>query len=77
MRLLVVEDEKRMAGLLKKALQEEGYAVTTAADGKTAVEIAQASQFDLILLDIMLPVWMDFRWRSDCGARAIACLFLC
>lgn len=44
-----------MAGLLKKALQEEGYAVTTAADGKTALEMAQASQFELILLDIMLP----------------------
>ena len=55
MRLLVVEDEKRMAELLKKALQEEGYAVTTAADGKTALEMAQASQFELILLDIMLP----------------------
>lgn len=55
MRLLVVEDEKRMAGLLKKALQEEGYAVTTAADGKTALEMAQTSQFELILLDIMLP----------------------
>jgi two-component system, OmpR family, response regulator len=55
MRLLVVEDEKRMADLLKKALQEEGYAVATAADGKTAVEMAQASQFELILLDIMLP----------------------
>jgi DNA-binding response OmpR family regulator len=36
-------------------LQEEGYGVTTAADGKTAVEMAQASQFELILLDIMLP----------------------
>jgi DNA-binding response OmpR family regulator len=55
MRLLVVEDEKRMADLLKKALQEEGYAVATAADGKTAVEMARASQFELILLDIMLP----------------------
>ena len=44
-----------MADLLKKALQEEGYAVATAADGKTAIEMAQSSQFELILLDIMLP----------------------
>jgi DNA-binding response OmpR family regulator len=55
MRLLVVEDEKRMADLLKRALQEEGYAVVTTADGTTAVEMAQSSQFELILLDIMLP----------------------
>jgi DNA-binding response OmpR family regulator len=55
MRLLVVEDEKRMADLLKKALQEEGYSVTTAADGKAAVEMAQASEFELILLGVMLP----------------------
>jgi two-component system response regulator MprA len=55
MRLLVVEDEKRMADLLKKALQEEGYAVATASDGKIAVEMALAGQFELILLDIMLP----------------------
>ena len=55
MRLLVVEDEKRMADLLRKGLHEEGYAVTVASDGTTAVEMAEASQFDLILLDLMLP----------------------
>src|SRR5688572_18142120 len=55
MRLLVVEDEKRMADLLRKGLQEEGYAVTVASDGTTAVEMAEANQFDLILLDLMLP----------------------
>jgi DNA-binding response OmpR family regulator len=55
MRLLVVEDEKRMADLLRKGLQEEGYAVTVASDGTTAVEMAEGSQFDLILLDLMLP----------------------
>ncbi|MEX2260427.1 MAG: response regulator transcription factor [Bryobacteraceae bacterium] len=55
MRLLVVEDEKRMADLLRKGLEEEGYAVAVAADGRTAFEMAQASEFELILLDIMLP----------------------
>jgi DNA-binding response OmpR family regulator len=55
MRLLVVEDEKRMADLLRKGLQEEGYAVTVASDGTTAVEMAEANQFELILLDLMLP----------------------
>jgi DNA-binding response OmpR family regulator len=61
MRLLVVEDEKRMADLLRKGLQEEGYAVTVAADGPIAVEMAEASQFDLILLDIMLPGMNGFQ----------------
>ena len=55
MRLLIVEDEKRMANLLRKGLQEEGYVVAVAIDGPTAFEMAQASDFDLILLDIMLP----------------------
>ena len=55
MRLLVVEEEKRMADLLRKGLHEEGYVVATAADGTSAVEMAQASQFELILLDVMLP----------------------
>ncbi len=55
MRLLVVEDETRMADLLRRGLQEEGYAVAVAADGPTAIEMAHAADFDLILLDIMLP----------------------
>jgi DNA-binding response OmpR family regulator len=55
MRLLVVEDEKRMAELLRKGLEEEGYVVAIAVDGPTGFEMAQASEFELILLDIMLP----------------------
>jgi DNA-binding response OmpR family regulator len=55
MRLLLVEDEKRMAELLRKGLEEEGYNVALSTDGPTAFEMAQASEFELILLDIMLP----------------------
>ena len=55
MRLLVVEDEKRMADLLRKGLQEEGYVVAVATNGAIAFEMAQAGEFELILLDIMLP----------------------
>jgi DNA-binding response OmpR family regulator len=69
MRLLVVEDEKRMAELLRKGLEEEGYAVTVALDGPTALDIARASAFELILLDVMLPGLDGFtvakRLRSD------------
>lgn len=55
MHLLVVEDEQRMAGLLRRGLEEEGYVVTVASDGLSAVDITLAGHFDLILLDVMLP----------------------
>ncbi len=69
MRLLVVEDEKRMAKLLRKGLEEEGYVVAVALDGHTGLAMARASSFELILLDIMLPGMDGFsvakRLRSD------------
>jgi len=55
MRLLVVEDETGMARLLKRGLEEEGYAVTTAGDGATGLAMARSGGFDVILLDIMMP----------------------
>jgi heavy metal response regulator len=55
MRLLVVEDEKKVAGFIKKGLEEEGYAVDLAADGKTGLEMALDRVHDLIVLDIQLP----------------------
>jgi DNA-binding response OmpR family regulator len=55
MRLLVVEDEKRMAELLRKGLEEEGYVVAVALYGPTGLATARTCAFELILLDIMLP----------------------
>lgn len=55
MRLLVVEDEKKVAGFIKRGLQEEGYAVDVASDGKTGLAMALDGVHDLILLDIHLP----------------------
>ncbi len=55
MHILAVEDEPAMAGLLQSALSEEGYFVTLATDGGTALQLGQTSRFDLILLDLMLP----------------------
>jgi two-component system alkaline phosphatase synthesis response regulator PhoP len=54
-RILVVEDESAIAFGLKLDLETEGYAVETVADGDTAVRRAREAEFDLILLDIMLP----------------------
>jgi heavy metal response regulator len=55
MRVLVVEDEKKVAGFIKKGLEEEGYAVDWAADGKTGLQMAMDRVHDLIILDIQLP----------------------
>jgi two-component system copper resistance phosphate regulon response regulator CusR len=53
--ILVVEDETKIAASLGKGLGEAGYAVTTAADGETGLNLARSGQFDLVVLDIMLP----------------------
>ncbi len=55
MRLLVVEDEKKVSSFIKKGLEEEGYAVDVAFDGKTGLEMAMDAVHDLIVLDIHLP----------------------
>lgn len=55
MRVLVVEDDARMASLLERGLSEEGYQVVVARDGLEGLSMARAAGFDLILLDVMLP----------------------
>lgn len=55
MRILVVEDDPRMLRLLRQGLQERNCAVLTAPDGETALQIAMAHEFDVIVLDIGLP----------------------
>jgi heavy metal response regulator len=55
MRILVVEDEKKVASFLKKGLEEECYAVDCAYDGEEALFMVEANDYDLVLLDIMLP----------------------
>lgn len=55
MRILLVEDEPSAARILAKGLREQSYAVDVAADGETALEQAQTNEYDLIILDVMLP----------------------
>lgn len=55
MRILVVEDEKKIADFIKRGLKEEGYAVDSAYDGEQGLFLAKTSEYDLILLDLMLP----------------------
>ena len=55
MRVLVVEDEVKMAGLLKRGLEEEGYAVDMSGTGLDALWLASENPYDAVVLDIMLP----------------------
>jgi two-component system OmpR family response regulator len=67
-RLLVVEDDERMATLLKRALEEDGYAVDLAGDGVEALWLGQENDYDAVVLDGMLPGLDGFdvvrQWRE-------------
>lgn len=69
MRILVVEDEPKMAKLLRRGLTEEGYAVDVANKGDDALWMAASAPYDAIVLDVMLPVLDGFevcrRLRRD------------
>lgn len=55
MRVLIVEDERTIAAYVKRGLEEQGYAVDAAYDGREALEWLDAAPFDLVVLDVMLP----------------------
>ena len=55
MRILVIEDELKTAAYLKKGLEESGYAVDVASDGPQGLILAQEEEYDVIVLDVMLP----------------------
>ena len=55
MRLLIVEDDERLANMLSRGLTEEGYSVDVAQDGESGLSMGLASSYDCILLDVMLP----------------------
>ncbi|HYW70671.1 MAG TPA: response regulator transcription factor [Pyrinomonadaceae bacterium] len=71
MRILVVEDEPRMAGVIAKGLRENSYAVDVAEDGEAALYQSSINDYDLILLDVLLPrrdgfdVCRELRARGD------------
>jgi DNA-binding response OmpR family regulator len=55
LKLLIVEDEARMLELLRKGLTEEGHTVACASNGREGLEMARAYEFDVIILDVMMP----------------------
>ncbi|SPE30534.1 Transcriptional regulatory protein TcrA [Candidatus Sulfopaludibacter sp. SbA3] len=71
MRILVVEDEPRMAALLRQGLTEEGHAVTVALEGRGGLCMAEAGGFELLILDVMLPGLSGFEIARSLRARRI------
>ena len=55
-RILIVEDEKRLAGVLKIQLEEEGFLVDLAYDGYVGKYLVEQNSYDLVILDINLPL---------------------
>lgn len=72
MRVLVVEDSRRLAGIIKRGLLEEGYAVDNAYDGEEAEYMAETTPFDIIILDIMLPKKDGLAVCRDLRAKAVS-----
>jgi heavy metal response regulator len=71
MRILVVEDEEKVASFIRKGLEEEHYAVDVALDGEEGLLLAQINPYDLIVLDLMLPKVDGFRFLSQLRSDSV------
>ncbi len=65
MRILVVEDDRKVAGFIEQGLREEGYAVDVAPDGEAATMAAHVYEYDVILLDVVLPKKNGFQVATE------------
>jgi two-component system OmpR family response regulator len=78
MRILVVEDDKTLAGFITKGLKEAGYAVDLAQTGKQGLEMGLANPYDAAVVDIMLPeldgISLIERWRTEKVKTAVIIL---
>ena len=71
MRILIVEDEKKIANFIKRGLEEEQHEVQTAADGEVGLRLALEKMFDLIVLDWMLPKMDGLSLLKDLRGKKI------
>jgi DNA-binding response OmpR family regulator len=65
MKVLVVEDDRKVAGFIEQGLREEGYVVDIAADGEEATMLAHVYQYDVVLLDVVLPKKNGFQVAQE------------
>jgi len=74
MKILVIEDETKTAKFLKKGLSEAGYGVDVANDGLEGLHLAREVEFDLIVLDVMLPAldgWQVLARLREAGTKVL------
>jgi DNA-binding response OmpR family regulator len=78
MKLLVVEDERRMLELLRRGLSEEGHTVSCAVDGSEGLQMARDHHFDAVILDVMMPKMNGFelakRMRNESNCTPVLIL---
>ena len=77
MRILVVEDEKKVASFIQRGLEGEGFSVDVAYDGESGVEMGSQNNYDLILMDIMLPKLDGLEAVKALRAREVTSPVLC
>jgi DNA-binding response OmpR family regulator len=65
MKILVVEDDRKVAGFIEQGLKEEGYVVDVAADGEEATMLAHVYEYDIILLDVVMPKKNGFQVAAE------------
>ncbi|WP_224983607.1 heavy metal response regulator transcription factor [Geomonas agri] len=78
MRILIIEDEHKAANYLKKGLTENGFSVDIANDGEDGLHLAMTEQYDLIILDVMLPIkggWAIIQELREAG-KDVPVIFL-
>ncbi|MFZ0773910.1 MAG: response regulator transcription factor [Candidatus Sulfotelmatobacter sp.] len=68
MKLLVIEDERRMLELLRRGLSEEGHTVSCAADGSAGLQMVREHDFDVVILDVMMPKMNGFELAKSMRA---------
>ena len=73
MRILLAEDEGKVASFIARALQENAYAVDVAETGEKALELGQGAAYDAILLDIGLPVCLELKCAANYGNARSKC----
>ena len=65
MKILIVEDDRKVAGFIEQGLKEEGYVVDVAADGEEATMLAHVYEYDVILLDVVMPKKNGFQVAAE------------
>ncbi|MCD6527433.1 MAG: response regulator transcription factor [Desulfuromonas sp.] len=77
MKILVVEDEKKVASFIKRGLEEENFSVDIAANGEEGLYMAESNHYDLILMDVMLPKKDGLTVIKELRAKEVTSPVLC